>query len=421
MSIGVNKVFLRSLSNELRGLRFKFLTYVALALFIFIYFYPLLITPKGLIPYVIPPTTSLIVFSILYGVVATFKPYEERALNLVILFFVIKILTDLALGVVKGFGLNILTLTSYVGIAMNLMRELPTVLGFEVVRAYLLSKARGGKSVVAFLSISAAFALMNEPITRYVNMLNSSYNEVVNFMFKNYVPALAQNMLLGILYVSGGFNANALYALLDKLYIYTTPLLPNISLGVRSVIAVIQAFVFFSIVEATLKEQDVFSKYSFKLSKNFLSYLIPALIFLLVGALLLSSARLFVVSSGSMVPTLNVGDVVLVVKSNEVGVGDIIAFYVGSEVVIHRVYDVVVDSNGSTYFTTKGDNNDHVDPFKVEPPYVVGKLALVIPYVGIIWIYVMKFFIEYLNLLSFVFFSLILTQSLSFSRWLYGE
>ncbi len=99
----------------------------------------------------------------------------------------------------------------------------------------------------------------------------------------------------------------------------------------------------------------------------------------------------FVVSSGSMVPELEVYDV-LVVEGNtpfeEVKVGDVIVFYRPSghdRVIVHRVASII----GDDPFTirTKGDANPASIPgtdFPITDEEYIGQVAYVIPQVGAI-------------------------------------
>ncbi|MHA1143836.1 MAG: signal peptidase I [Candidatus Helarchaeota archaeon] len=118
-----------------------------------------------------------------------------------------------------------------------------------------------------------------------------------------------------------------------------------------------------------------------------------------------------VVISTSMVPTLNVGDFIVVqgIPEDQVQVGDIIIFYTdfwgGSKPgypVIHRVIEIYEDNdivpiinqpanNNSYYngkwFKTKGDNNDAADTYPTPYFYsgrrqVIGRMILNIPFIG---------------------------------------
>ena len=54
------------------------------------------------------------------------------------------------------------------------------------------------------------------------------------------------------------------------------------------------------------------------------------------------------------------GIVVSPESEEDINVGDIISFWKGKEIVVHRVVEKGVDSLG-TYFITKGDRNDFND------------------------------------------------------------
>ncbi len=100
-----------------------------------------------------------------------------------------------------------------------------------------------------------------------------------------------------------------------------------------------------------------------------------------------TESPIMVVPSTSMVPTLNVGDIVIVkgVDPNTITVGTIIIFRSpsGSIDIIHRVVAVVKEGN-TLYFQTKGDHNPGPDPWSPGVPEgnVKGVLAGRIPYIG---------------------------------------
>lgn len=127
---------------------------------------------------------------------------------------------------------------------------------------------------------------------------------------------------------------------------------------------------------------------------------IVAYIVIILLALTLAQ-HLNVVVSGSMEPTFQRGDIVVVEKANlfglgieefnpeDVQVGDIVVYDAQwvDEAVIHRVIDVV-QINGSTYYEIKGDNNKVSDPYYVAPEQITDRVVtfgdnpVVIPYIG---------------------------------------
>lgn len=99
---------------------------------------------------------------------------------------------------------------------------------------------------------------------------------------------------------------------------------------------------------------------------------------------------LLVVASTSMLPTLDVSDIIIVqgISPSEIKAapqleGDIIVYYQPSNPdtrIVHRAIDKKFE-NGMWYFQTKGDNNAVPDPWFSEK-LLVGKVIGVIPLIG---------------------------------------
>ena len=101
-------------------------------------------------------------------------------------------------------------------------------------------------------------------------------------------------------------------------------------------------------------------------------------------------------TSGSMIPTLNIGDLLIVqgVDGDKVFAdpvdGDIIVFnpprYNPDYLVVHRAIEKFFE-DGEWIFRTKGDANTSQDPWNISEEQVVGRVIWVIPYLGYIKIY----------------------------------
>lgn len=100
---------------------------------------------------------------------------------------------------------------------------------------------------------------------------------------------------------------------------------------------------------------------------------------------------LFRIISGSMEPTINIYDVILVLKKNdpeEIKVDDIISFnsdkfLIGQTIsVTHRVVEIARDNNGEYLYYTKGDNTLSRDPDPVSFSDISGVVSLKIPQLG---------------------------------------
>jgi len=101
-----------------------------------------------------------------------------------------------------------------------------------------------------------------------------------------------------------------------------------------------------------------------------------------------TDSPLMVVSSGSMVPVLNVGDIIIVrgVDPQTVTVGTIIIFHSPYEYdmpIVHRVI-AVVNNGSSLFFETKGDHNSVQDGWRVPAENLMGVYVMKVPYIGLI-------------------------------------
>lgn len=96
--------------------------------------------------------------------------------------------------------------------------------------------------------------------------------------------------------------------------------------------------------------------------------------------------RMYIVDSGSMVPTLPINSIIVVNEStaSEIEQGDIVTYYAGSTNtrVTHRVVEVLENNEG---FITRGDANNTEDPNILQKDKIIGKLAFSIPFVGAIF------------------------------------
>lgn len=96
--------------------------------------------------------------------------------------------------------------------------------------------------------------------------------------------------------------------------------------------------------------------------------------------------EMFVVTSGSMQPGIDPGDVVMVnVDKGRYEVGDVITFRPREEsmlYVTHRVVEVLSGDGADAEYVTKGDANPGRDLEPVTEDHVVGSVRAVYPFIG---------------------------------------
>lgn len=116
------------------------------------------------------------------------------------------------------------------------------------------------------------------------------------------------------------------------------------------------------------------------------------IVLLLVSSLFLvpllpitNNIQIKIVESGSMEPTILTGSLVIIKPATSYAVGDIITFTsVSADVpTTHRIV-AIREASGQKFFMTKGDANEEADTNETALRSVIGKVALVVPYVGFV-------------------------------------
>lgn len=97
----------------------------------------------------------------------------------------------------------------------------------------------------------------------------------------------------------------------------------------------------------------------------------------------------FIVITGSMAPTLNIGDVVFTKETTDIKKQDIIAFKVEDSVVTHRVIEIKKEDN-KNFYITKGDANSGIDSELIKEEDIEGKYIFKIPFIGNIILFFQK-------------------------------
>lgn len=94
--------------------------------------------------------------------------------------------------------------------------------------------------------------------------------------------------------------------------------------------------------------------------------------------------KAYIITSESMKPKIEIGDVIIVKKvgEEEINTDDIIAFKIDNELTnTHRIINII-DENGQKRYITKGDNNREEDIEEVSYDEIQGKVVMVIPALG---------------------------------------
>jgi len=135
--------------------------------------------------------------------------------------------------------------------------------------------------------------------------------------------------------------------------------------------------------------------------KNLVKDILPLVLFIfIIGGIWIGGTTIiqndtpfFVVSSGSMKPILQVGDIIIVNGRNhydELEVGDVIVFTLPTDskrVIVHRVNSINEEGEKGIEIKTKGDNNPKVDGWTILEKDYIGTVVTSIPSIGKITIW----------------------------------
>lgn len=90
--------------------------------------------------------------------------------------------------------------------------------------------------------------------------------------------------------------------------------------------------------------------------------------------------KIFVVQSGSMLPTIKTGSLVFIYPAKDYRVGDIVTFGFNTKTQTPTTHRIVAEKDGK--FTTQGDANNGPDLKTIADSEIIGKMYFKIPYIG---------------------------------------
>ena len=360
-----------------------------LATFFATYFFKL----GGLATYIIPSTLWVFTFILAF-------PYRRDGFASSLQFKIVvatlalfSIVTTLFVGTLTELGKSPY-IHEPLPLFFNLFYGITRALAFEFTRGVLVARffrnKSGVKVAVNFLLISAFFTIITISPFKFLSL--ESNIEIVKFINVDVFPVFVENILLTQIVYMANPETSLIYKLLITGFLYTSPVLPNLPWTLKSTLSIAIVLVSLIILGSLKVTRKFGSLRGEEIRPKKYLWIVPVIFMMLLisGAL---GIKPYVIVSGSMEPTLNVGDVVFIEKSdfNEVGSSDIIAYYNGEQIIVHRVVDIKV-SNNDVVLKLKGDANENIDPIGVTEELFLGKVVFKVPKVGLIPIYLVSLF-----------------------------
>jgi signal peptidase len=290
-------------------------------------------------------------------------------------------------GLFSGFGKSSYSFTP-LGITENIFFVGAMLIGMELSRAWLVARfaKKHGFLVIIFATLLFTFiSLPLAQITGFQLRIESS-NQVIS----TWLPLLAENLVAGMLVMTAGAGASLAYRGLLAAFWWLCPILPDLGWALKGLIGTIVPVLGMVVINDYYTSQASKTRSKNRMRSNALP---TGWIFTAIGcvAIVWFATGIFpikpsLVPSGSMVPVIMPGDIVLttVVNTESIKLGDIIEYKNSKEKIniVHRVIEIGGSDADTRYFITKGDANSSPDVDPVSPQAVLGKEIFIIPKVG---------------------------------------
>jgi len=203
------------------------------------------------------------------------------------------------------------------------------------------------------------------------------------------MPLLAENLAASLLVLVAGAGASLAYRGLLAAFWWLCPILPNLDWALKGLIGTVVPILGTLVINRYYSSQAtrVESRKRIKNTSLPAGWISTAVVCLVIvwfatGVLPVKPS---LVPSGSMVPVINPGDVVLTVpvRPEAIKVGDIIEYRNDEEKIniVHRVVQIQGDAPNMV-FITKGDANSAPDADPVSSRAVLGRQIITIPKIG---------------------------------------
>ena len=259
---------------------------------------------------------------------------------------------------------------------------------FEFIR-YAFIWANKDKKV--FVILFTIVLIVLELVLKIRTIDIHSFEAIFRVSATTILPTVVKNIFFSYICYHVGYRVPIIYRMLvDVLYVYIVPIIPDLGEYIQSVVSISLPIIIYLNVYEMIdskcnKPRPLFKKESFNIFDIGLGTVLLVLIALVSG---LFPYYMIGIGSQSMTPVINKGDAVIlskVKKTSEVKQGDIIAYVREDErksiTVVHRVTEVT-KSNGKVVFVTKGDANKSEDGSLVKPSQVKGIVKLRIPFIA---------------------------------------
>lgn len=295
-----------------------------------------------------------------------------------IIFFLIFYLCGLVIGFAKTN--NYFTIKALTNIVIPLIIY---IILKEYLRYTLITKS--SESLILMILMTITFIFIDNTIAFAISGLSFSKSTFL-LIALTFIPSITENILCSWTTYHFGFKPCLIYLLIIKLYPYLLPIIPNPNEYIYSIIFFLLPIITLLKLKKWFTTDRVNENVERVRRKQLLPYIPLAIVVITLVYFVSGYFKYYAVAiaTGSMVPNINKGDVVIVnqqFKADELEKGEIIAYKYGGKVIVHRINDLI-KKDKTIIIYTKGDANNDVDGWKVTPDMIIGTVKNKIPAIG---------------------------------------
>lgn len=267
----------------------------------------------------------------------------------------------------------------------NVFATVLIIISSEYLR-YIFVKKGENKKIIHVL---AALVFILIDLSLNVSIFNlSKLSDLLEFVTSIFLPSLIKNWILTIFVYRYGVKQNIIYRLLLELYVFIVPFTPDLGIYLKSVFLMTYPLLLSILITFGFEKAK---KKDFR-DKHYKGKIITGLSIIVVTLLIALNSNLFrywmvAVASGSMEPTIEIGDMIVIDKDyqkhlDRLKVGDVLVFKIGKKIYTHRIIDIK-EQQGNYNISTKGDRKGQIeDNWTVTNKDVIGVVKFKIKYVG---------------------------------------
>lgn len=335
-----------------------------------------------------------VIFAVLcvyLGAVPENKRYLSDAIYTITIIGTLYYIVTYLLGLITGFYLNSNDL-SFGGMFNNILGTALYIVVVELFRYLVVNNCKKDKAVMILLVVVLTLCDVSD------NIYSSDFNNIssmINLIGFYVVPSAVKNVALTYVAVKVSYKPAIFYRFIFELPVYFVPIIPNVGEYLQTIFNIVVPVIFFYYFYLSYRHDAVkFNNRKLKIALTVLKYIIALLMVCFVALISgFFKYHLVVVGSGSMTPTIEKGDGIIVKKlskeeAEKLQVGQILVFKNSGLVLVHRITKLTENEKGKLSFRTKGDFNDSEDGFLTSVDDVVGVANFKIPKIGLptIWL-----------------------------------